>query len=105
MQIQDGRSIINITDLTDMKTAEVRLSPEKERQLRFIDQAAKGSIEAAADLAEGYLRGSFGEPANKVKHKSGPTMPQNMGIRKLVKYWTKSELVDNSNKVNPEAIS
>ena len=67
MQIQDGRSIINITDLTDMKTAEVRLSPEKERQLRFIDQAAKGSIEAAADLAEGYLRGSFGEPANKVK--------------------------------------
>lgn len=67
MLIRDGNKIINITDLTNTKTTKVKLSPEKERQLQLIDQTAKGSIEAAADLAEGYLRGSFGEPANKSK--------------------------------------
>ncbi|MDO5703285.1 MAG: hypothetical protein Q4G47_08035 [Lachnospiraceae bacterium] len=33
------------------------------RRLKLVDEAARGSIEAAADLAEGYLRGSFeGDP-------------------------------------------
>lgn len=36
-------------------------------QIRLIDLAAKGNIEAAADLAEGYLKGSFGESPNIVK--------------------------------------
>ncbi len=40
---------------------------EKKRQLKLIDQAALGSIEAAALLAEGYLRGSFGEAPNREK--------------------------------------
>ena len=67
MPIHDGNKIIHLTDLTNARTVDVTLPPEKEWQLRLIDQAAKGSIEAAADLAEGYLLGSFGEPANKVK--------------------------------------
>ncbi len=67
MLIQDGKKIINLTDLTGKRAADAALPPEKERQLRLIDQAARGSIEAAADLAEGYLHGSFGEPANPAK--------------------------------------
>ena len=38
---------------------------EKKRQLKLIDQAALGSIEAAALLAEGYLRGSLRRKARK----------------------------------------
>lgn len=67
MQIRENDKIINIRDIADPKTLKVTLPPEKERQLRLIDLAAKGSIEAAADLAEGYMRGSFGEAANKEK--------------------------------------
>ena len=39
----------------------------KERQFRLIDAAARGSIEAAADLAEGYYTGAFGEAPNVKK--------------------------------------
>lgn len=40
---------------------------EKMKQLRLIDQAARGSIEAAASLAEGYAKGAFGEAPNRIK--------------------------------------
>ena len=90
MQIHDGNKIINLRDITGIKTAvpalppekeqQLRLMditgiktavpalpPEKEQQLRLIDLAAKGSIEAAADLAEGYWKGAFGEAPNREK--------------------------------------
>lgn len=39
----------------------------KMRQFRLIDAAARGDIEAAAELAEGYLIGSFGDAPNPQK--------------------------------------
>ena len=67
MQIRDGNKIINLKDITGIKTDIPALPPEKEQQLHLIDLAAKGSIEAAADLAEGYWKGIFGEAPNKEK--------------------------------------
>ena len=67
MQIRKENKIINITDIE--KTVEVTLPPEKELQLSLIDRAAKGSIEAAAELAEGYMRGYFGTPPDNAKAK------------------------------------
>ena len=67
MQIHDGNKIINLRDITGIKTAVPALPPEKEQQLRLIDLAAIGSIEAAADLAEGYWKGAFGEAPNREK--------------------------------------
>ena len=32
-----------------------------DKMLKLIDKAARGDIEAAAALAEGYMKGSFGE--------------------------------------------
>ena len=46
---------------------EPAFSPAKERQFALIDAAAKGSIEAAAELAEGYFKGAFGEAPNAQK--------------------------------------
>ncbi len=43
------------------------MNSAKMRQIELIDKAARGSIDAAAGLAEGYMRGSFGEPANRIK--------------------------------------
>ncbi len=42
-------------------------SEDKMRQLALIDRAARGDIDAAADLGEGYIKGSFGEKPNPVK--------------------------------------
>lgn len=65
MQIRKDNKIINITDISG--NAEAVLSPEKEQQFLLIDRAVKGSIEAAADLAEGYMKGSFGAPSDRAK--------------------------------------
>ena len=59
------KKIIQITDIAG--AVNLTLSPERERQFALIDQAAKGSLDAAADLAEGYWKGSFGEPSNPEK--------------------------------------
>ena len=68
MQIRKDNKIINITDIAgNAVNAEAVLSPEKEQQFLLIDRAAKGSIEAAADLAEGYMKGSFGAPPDMAK--------------------------------------
>ncbi len=37
------------------------------RRLKLVDEAARGSIEAAADLGEGYLRGYFEGGPDPVK--------------------------------------
>ena len=65
MQIRKDNKIINITDISG--NAEAVLSLEKEQQFLLIDRAVKGSIEAAADLAEGYMKGSFGAPSDRAK--------------------------------------
>ena len=67
MQIRKENKIINITDIE--KTVEVTLPPGKELQFSLIDKAGKGSIDAAAELAEGYMRGSFGAPSDTAKAK------------------------------------
>ena len=48
-----------VEEVIEAEIAEEELPEGKRRQLELIDLAAKGSITAAADLAEGYLEGSF----------------------------------------------
>ena len=52
--IRNGRE-----EIIEAEIDEEELPEGKRRQLELIDLAAKGNIEAAALLAEGYLNGEF----------------------------------------------
>ena len=52
--IRNGRE-----EIIEAEIEEEELPEGKRRQLELIDLAAKGNIEAAAALAEGYLTGAF----------------------------------------------
>ena len=61
--------IFEVKESFGKKAEEAGVIRAPEQKIRLIDAAARGSIDAAADLAEGYLRGHFGEPVNKAKAK------------------------------------
>ena len=55
------------TEELDLVEKGARKALAREHQFRLIDAAARGSIEAAADLAEGYYKGTFGDAPNMKK--------------------------------------
>lgn len=48
---------------------EIQLDAKKLALLDLIDKAGKGSIEAAAEVAEGYFKGTYEDKPNFVKAK------------------------------------
>lgn len=64
MEKQKDQHIINgIGQIPD----EVVISPEKQALFDLIDKAARGDVEAAGRIAEGYLLGSFETAPNYAK--------------------------------------
>ena len=64
----DGLDVTaEVIESESIEEEETEFSPAKEHQFALIDAAARGSIDAAAELAEGYLRGAFEEEPNMRK--------------------------------------
>ncbi len=60
----DTGKIINFQDIKDTGKAvadELDIDPKKLPLLELIDKAAKGSVDAAAELAEAYFTGKYGD--------------------------------------------